>query len=82
MLFTLSYSIWAVHGILIKDFGMSATKANMAILRAMFAENQLSTIYRIMIRSCEYDQYKNGQWNFSKLSGEDILAKFKGFTAK
>lgn len=53
LLFTLSSSIWAVRNILINDYGMSETKANVAILIAVDAEKQISPIekYKIGIES-------------------------------
>lgn len=53
LLFTLSSSIWAVRNILINDYGMSESKANVAILIAVDAEKQISPIekYKIGIES-------------------------------
>ncbi len=44
LLFTLSSSIWAVRNILINDYGISESKANVAILIAIDAEKQISPI--------------------------------------
>lgn len=40
LLFTLSSSIWAVRNILINDYGISESKANVAILMLLMLKNK------------------------------------------